>query len=176
MDNKYLFELLFNITNELKQKLEARFELVADPSTKDLESYSSISGELSGSLKIFSGSEINCLVHQWARQPKTGFNYTRLVIWLGSQIRVPHLAFEFGGFEQLLFYIDYIPRTDLSCNLEYLDKFYEPVNQTYFNFQADSRFQSFVSKSPYIRQVFSPTCLCFTCPTEEETPCFIAQY
>jgi hypothetical protein len=91
------------------------------------------------------------------------------VVWLGSHIRVPHLAYELASFGPLLFYMDYIPRADLFTDLEYLDRYYEPVNQTYLNFQEDSRFLAFNSKSPYIRQVLSPTCLLFTCPVANET-------
>jgi hypothetical protein len=133
-----------------------------------LQSFSAAEGEIQGSLNIFSGSEIERLVHQWARRPKAEFNYLRLIIWLRSHIRVPHLAFEFGTIGQLLCYMDYIPRTDLSYDLEYLDKYYEPVNETYLKFLADTRFQQFNSKNTYIRQVFSPTCLCFTSPITEE--------
>ncbi|MDZ7958091.1 MAG: red chlorophyll catabolite reductase [Aulosira sp. DedQUE10] len=169
LDNTLVFEQLWGITNELRQKLDARFEVDLDVSTKELENYSAQNGEVYGTLNAFSGSEIDWLVHQWTRKPNSGFNYIRLVIWLGSHICVPHLAFEFATFGHLFFYMDYIPRTDLSTNLEYLDRFYEPVNQTYLNFQEDSRFQAFISKSLYVRQVLSPTCLLFTCPVANET-------
>lgn len=33
--------------------------------------------------------------------------------------------------------MDYIPRTDLFTDLEYLDRYYETVNQTYLTLQAD---------------------------------------
>jgi Red chlorophyll catabolite reductase (RCC reductase) len=113
-------------------------------------------------------------VHQCASQAETGFYYTRLVIWLGSHIRVPHLAFEFGTPGDLLFYMDYIPRVDLSSNLEYLDRYYEPMNKTFWNFQDDSRFQPFASKSTYVRQVVSPTSLCFTSPVTDDTLDFVS--
>ncbi|OUL34853.1 red chlorophyll catabolite reductase [Nostoc sp. T09] len=174
VDNTPVFEQLWGITNELRQKLDARFEVHLDVSTKELQNYSAQNAEVYGSLNTFSGSEIDWLVHQWARKPKSGFNYIRLVIWLGSHIRVPHLAFEFATFGHLFFYMDYIPRTDLSTDLEYLDRYYESVNQTYLNLQEDSRFQPFISKSLYIRQVLSPTCLLFTCPVANETLEFIS--
>lgn len=169
VDNTLVFEQLWGITNQLRQKLDARFEVHLDVSTQELQKYSAQNGKVHGTLNTFSGSEIDWLVHQWARKPDSGFNYVRLVVWLGSQIRVPHLAYELAGFGQLLFYMDYIPRADLSTDLEYLDRYYEPVNQTYLNFQEDSRFQPFISKSPYIRQVLSPACFCFTSPVTNET-------
>jgi Red chlorophyll catabolite reductase (RCC reductase) len=130
-ENKLVFERLLGITNELRQKLEARFELHPNPYTQDLQSYTARVGEAQGSLKTFSGSEIDLLVHGWLHDPKSGFCTMRLTVWLGSHIQVPHLAFEFGTSSHIVFYIDYIPRTDLATDLEYLDCYYEPVNQTY---------------------------------------------
>jgi len=164
-----VFDRLWAITNELRQKLDTRFQLQLDSATASLRNYSDQKGEIQGTFNAYSGSEIDWLVHQWSQKPDSNFNYLRLTIWLGAQIRVPHLAFEFGTFGNLILYIDYIPRTDLSTDLEYLDRYYEPVNNTYLNLQKDARFQAFNSKSTYIRQVFSPTCLCFTCPIVDET-------
>ena len=40
VDNTPVFEHLWGITKELRQKLDARFELQPDVSTKNLQSYS----------------------------------------------------------------------------------------------------------------------------------------
>ena len=69
-------------------------------------------------------------MHSWLREPQMGFSNIHLTTWLGSQIRVPHLAFAFATVLHLFFYMDYIPRTDLFADLEYLDRYYEPVNHT----------------------------------------------
>ncbi|MEH2419589.1 MAG: hypothetical protein V7K48_01155 [Nostoc sp.] len=42
LDNKAVFEQLWEITKELHQKLEARFQLHPDPSTQDLQQYRSL--------------------------------------------------------------------------------------------------------------------------------------
>jgi len=166
--NLGVFEQLRGIINELRNKVEARFEIVPNPAIQELQNFSDPTGEVQGTLNTFSGREIDWLVYQCARRAQVDFTYVRLVIWLSSENHVPHLVFELGGGEQMLLYMDYIPRTDLFYDLQYLDRYYEPANQTYLNFLADSRFQAFNSKSPYIRQVGSPTCLCFTCPTSNE--------
>ena len=169
VDNTSVFEQLWGITNELRHKLDARFQVHPDPSTKSLQTYSALTGEAQGSLNTFSGSEIDWLVHSWLRAPKSGFSNMHLTIWLGSQIRVPHLAFVFATIPQLFFYMDYIPRTDLYTDLEYLDRYYEPVNQTYLTLQADSRFEPYISKNLYMRQAQSHTSLCYTSPVTDET-------
>ncbi|WP_373526072.1 red chlorophyll catabolite reductase [Nostoc sp.] len=169
LDNKAVFDQLWGITNELRQKIDARFELDPDPSTKNLQSYAAMTGSAHGSLNTFSGSEIDWLVHSWLRDPKSGFCNMHLTIWLKSQIRVPHLAFAFATVPYLFFYMDYIPRSDLFVDLEYLDRYYEPMNQTYLALREDAQFKQYTSKTLYIRQAQSHTSLCFTSPVTAET-------
>ncbi|WP_158680532.1 hypothetical protein [Nostoc sp. 'Lobaria pulmonaria (5183) cyanobiont'] len=45
-DNTSVFEQLWSITNQLRQKLENRFQLNPADFTNDLNSYSSIDGNL----------------------------------------------------------------------------------------------------------------------------------
>lgn len=168
LDNPVVFEQLWQITNELRQKIEARFTLHPDPSTKDLQEYTGVDPNVKGSMTNFSGSEIDWLVHSWLRNSKTGFSIVRLTSWLKPHIAVPHLAFEFSTFGNILFYIDYIPRSDLLMNLDALDNYYESVNQTFLTLQADSRLSPFISKSLHVRLFQSPINLCYTCaPTED---------
>ncbi|MBD2510456.1 red chlorophyll catabolite reductase [Nostoc muscorum FACHB-395] len=165
LDNKAVFEKLWRITKELHQKLEARFHLHPDPSVEDLQQYSSLDGNMKGSLTAFSGEEIDWLVHSWLGNPeKSNFSTMRLTTWLKSHIQVPHLAFEFGTLPNgnILFYIDYIARTELLTDLAYLDRYYEPVNQTFLKLQEDSRLKVFTSKSLYLRLFQSPVKLCYT--------------
>ena len=168
IEHQVVFTRLWNILGELRQKLDARFELHSDPSTKDLESYAAPNGS-HGSLNAFSGPELDWLVHSWLGNPKSSFCNMHLTCWLGSQIRVPHLAYAFATVPHLFFYMDYIPRTDLFTQLEYLDRYYEPGNQTYLKLQTDPRLTPFISKTLYIRQAQSPTSLCHMCPVTEDT-------
>lgn len=169
-DNASSFARLWKITQELRQKLEASFELHPDPAIEDLQNYSSRDGNVKGSLNPASGAQIDKLVHGWLGNPeKSGFSTMRLTVWLGAHIGVPHLAFEFSTRSNLFFYIDYIPRSDLLVDMESLDRYYEPVNQSFLTLQADPRLSSFTSKSLYIRQFQSPVSLCYTCMATEET-------
>lgn len=127
-----------------------------------------LTGEAHGSLNTFSGEEIDWLVHSWLRDRQSGFCNMYLNVWLRSHIRVPHFAFGFATVPHLFFYMDYLPRTDLLTDLEYLDRYYEPVNQTYLNLQADSRFQPYISKNLYMRQAQSNTSLCYTSQATQE--------
>ncbi len=168
-DSKY-FEELWGITCELKQKIETRFDLQPQASTKNLQDYSSKDGNLKGSLNAFKGEEIDWLVHSWLGNPgKSNFNTMRLTTWLSSHIQVPHLVFEFGTLPDIFFYIDYIPRTDLYINLEYINSYYEPVNETFLKLQANPDLTSFISKSAYVRSFQSPVSICYTCSPNDDT-------
>ncbi|MFN6464947.1 MAG: red chlorophyll catabolite reductase [Nostoc sp. DedVER02] len=170
LDNKAVFDRLWGITKELYQKLEDRFQLYPDPSVEDLQQYSSLDRNMKGSLTAFSGEEIDWLVHSWLGNPeKSNFTTMRLTTWLKSHIQVPHLAFELGTLPNIFFYIDYIPRTELLTDLAYLDRYYEPVNQTFLKLQEDSRLKAFTSKSTYIRLFQSPASLCYTSTPTLET-------
>ncbi|AFZ22933.1 Red chlorophyll catabolite reductase (RCC reductase) [Cylindrospermum stagnale PCC 7417] len=164
-----IFQQLWTITNELRQKLEARFSLNPESSTQDLREYSSLDGKIRGSLTAFSGEEIDWLVHSWLGNPeKLNFNTMRLTTWLGPHIKVPHLAFEFGTVPNLFFYMDYIPRIEMLTDLDYLERYYEPVNQTFLKLQADQRLVPFTSKSVYVRLFQSPISLCYTSAPSED--------
>jgi hypothetical protein len=163
-----LFDQLWSLTNELRQKIEARFQLNPDPSTEDLQSYSSLNGEANGTLNTFSGSEIDWLVHSWLRMPKSGFSHMRLIIWLRSHIDVPHLAYGFATLPHLFFYIDYIPRSDLLSDLNYLDRYYQPGNERYLELRKDPQLEQYISRNLYIRQAQSPINLCCTSKFPQE--------
>ncbi|MHC5740449.1 MAG: red chlorophyll catabolite reductase [Nostoc sp.] len=166
-----LSEQLWGLTNELRQKIDARFELHPDPSVENLQQYSTLDGNMKGSLTAFSGKDIDWLVHsRLGNSEKSNFSTMRLTTWLKSHIQVPHLAFEFGTLPNgnILFYVDYIARTELLTDLAYLDRYYEPVNPTFLKLQEDSRLKVFTSKSAYIRLFQSPVSLCYTgAPTFE---------
>ncbi|HEY9596870.1 MAG TPA: red chlorophyll catabolite reductase [Cyanophyceae cyanobacterium] len=166
MDNTIVFEQLWGITNEIRQKIDAHFELHPDPTTQDLQEFSSPDSLVNGSLSTLCGREIDWLVH--SRLKKSTFGTMRLTTWLSSHIQVPHLAFEFGTIPNIFFYMDYIPRTNLLMDLDYLERYYQPVNPTFLRLQADTRLSLFTSKSTYIRLFQSPISLCYTCSATEE--------
>lgn len=131
LDNATVFARLQDILGELRQQLDNRFELHRNPATHDLQNYSSLDGEASGSLTTFLGDEVNLLVHSRLRNPAMNFSTMRLTTWLNSHIQVPHLTFDFGIMPNLFFYMDYIPRVDLWTNLDYVERYYEPINPKY---------------------------------------------
>lgn len=169
VDNREVFDQLWNILAELRAKLDARFSLTVDPSTADLQPYYSLDSKAKGFLSAFSGPEIDWFTHTWIGTPQTSFTNMHLTVWLGPHIRVPHFGMALGTMPDIFMYIDYVPRADLMIDLDYLDSYYEPVNDSYVELRKDARFSPFVSKNLYMRQSQSAASHCYLVPPSNET-------
>lgn len=174
LDRTALLDILQSILSELYVEVTRRLPvtLISDPA---LENFSSPDGQVTGSLQTFTGEAIDLLVYSSFHAAPMQFSTLRLSIWLGAEIRVPHLVFEFGTIPHLFFYMDYIPRVDLWTDLSYGERYYEPAQATYLKLRNDANLSLFVSKGLYVRQVQSPVNLCFTCPGTEESLALIRQ-
>jgi len=161
-----LFGQLQRILTELRADVTQ--QLAASPqSNQPLQRFSSSDGTVTGSLLNFTGEDLDWGVSSWINAAQMRFSAMRLTFWLSPRIRVPHLAFEFGTRPDPFFYIDYIPRVDLWTDLRYTECYYEPLNTTYLTLRENPDLALFVSKALYIRQLQSPTALCFTCPATQ---------
>jgi len=168
LDHATLFAQLQSILSELYEEASQQITILPQ-SHQPLQSFSSPDGNVTGSLVTCAGNELDWLVYSWFNAAQMRFSTMRLTLWLSSLIQVPHLAFEFGTKPNPFFYIDYIPRVDLWSDLSYTERYYEPVNATYLELRENSNLSLFVSKAMYIRQLQSPTPLCFTCPATEDS-------
>lgn len=167
-DRSQIFEQLWGIMGELRARVDARFDLTPDPSVAELQPYQSVDGNAKGLLSAFVGKEIDWMVHSYIGIPTQSFTNMHLTIWLGPHIRAPHFGMAMGTMPDIFFYTDYIPRVDIMSDLEYLDRYYEPVNESYLKLRNDPRFSPFVSKTLYMRQSVSQTGHVYlTKPTQE---------
>ncbi len=169
VDNQETFDALWQIICEMREKVDARFELQPDPSTAEFQPYYAQQGEAKGFLSAFVGPEIDWLVQSWIGTPATSFTNLHLTINLAPHILVPHFGFALGTAPDIFMYMDYVSRVDLLVDLDYLDKYYEPVNKTYLRLRNDDRFSPFVSQDLYMRQAQSQTSLCHMVSVSDET-------
>jgi hypothetical protein len=169
VDNAEVFDALWEITGSLRKKLDARFELQADPGTSDFQPYQAVQGEARGYLAGLAGPEIDWMVHSWIGTPHTSFTNMHLTVHLGPQVDVPHFGFALGTAPDIFVYMDYVPRKDLAIELDYLDSYYGPVNESFLKIRADKRFSPFVSQDLYMRQTQSRTSHCYLVPVSDET-------
>lgn len=161
MDNTEVFKVLYEGTVKLREKLTAAFPVQIEEGCKQFNSFKGIVPGVEGSVYTYTGKEIEHLIHSWLGNPGNGFINIHLNTWLGQDTKTPHLAIVFGTIPHLFFYFDYVPRSDMTVDLEYLDRYYTELNQTYLQFHEDKRFRPFVSRTPYMRQAISSSGICF---------------
>ncbi len=163
LDNSEVFGQLAGIMRELRQKMLDSFELTPSPANAKYGSYTPPNGACKGSLNTFHGPEIEWLVDSWMGNPASGFTNMHFNTWLRADTRVPHLAIVLGTIPDVFFYFDFVPRTDLTTDVDYLDRYYEWLNAKFIAFHEDPAMKPFISRSNYMRQAISPSGLCFTC-------------
>lgn len=164
VDRTEAFDGLWSIFGELRGKIDQTFELQMDESTADLQPYEATDGSgAKGFLSAFSGPEMDWFVHSYIGNPKYSFANMHLTHWLPSTTKVPHLGFALATLPDIFFYMDYIPRVDPTYDTNYLDKYFEPVNERSIEFRENPEMNWFQSKSLYVRQALSETAFCYTC-------------
>jgi hypothetical protein len=164
IDNNEAFNQLFAIYNDLRRTIDARFTLTVDDSCADFMPYDGLPGTgAKGFLSTWTGPGIDWMVHSWVGNPQFGFSNMHFTVWLGPETDVPHLAFALGTVPDLFFYLDFLPRVDMSVETAYLDRYYEPNNARALELRQNPDLTLFVSKSLYVRQVISENALCYTC-------------
>ncbi|GLP96408.1 hypothetical protein [Paraferrimonas sedimenticola] len=169
VDNRNTFNALWGIVSEMMEKIHARFELTQDPYTKKFEDYRNLSKEAGeGSLKAYSGPEIDWLIHSYIGSPEETFSNMHITISLGPQYDVPNFGFALGTVPDLFMYMDYLPRVDLLANMEYADKYYTEVNEEFLDLQEDDRFRAFISRDLFTRVSMTPTAVGYCADHDEE--------
>jgi hypothetical protein len=164
VDNSAAFDELWGLIGGLREQVNANFELQMDASTQALQPYEGLPGTgAKGFLSGWTGSEMDWMIHAWIGNPKFSFVNMHLTCWLPATTRVPHLAYALATTPDVFFYMDYVPRVDLAVDLDYLDKYYEPMNARSTEIRANPNFRYFYSKSLYVRQSLSETAFCYTC-------------
>ncbi|MEP5568435.1 MAG: hypothetical protein ABJN62_11415 [Halioglobus sp.] len=171
VDNRETFNHLWEILGEMNDRIQSRFELVRDPCSERFDDYSNLGGAgtgAEGSLKTYSGPEIDWYVHSYIGSPESSFTNMHITISLGPQYLVPNFGFALGTVPDLFMYMDYIPRVELMANAEYVDKYYTEVNDEFLDLQEDDRFNPFISRDLYTRVAMTPTAVGYTAKAEDD--------
>ncbi len=166
-NNQEHFKAMWQVLTELRDRIARRFALRLDPSVADLGVYGSPDGSTQGHLTAWAGEEIDWMIHSFMGTPAHSFTNMHLTVWLGPQLDVPHFGMALGTIPDMFCYLDLVPRSDLSVDLDALDRYYQPRNATYLAFEADPSFRPFTSRALYMRQAQSRTSLCYM---SEATP------
>ncbi len=169
IDNQAVFDELWAITTELKEKVFARFKLNPDPCSANYQPYGGGENSPSGFLSTWAGPEIDWLVYSWIGTPGTSFTNMHLTINVGPQSCIPHFGFALGTAPDIFMYMDYLPRVDFWQDAAYFDKYLQPMNERYLQLRNDGRFSPFVSQDMAMRLYQSPVSLCHMVPADDDT-------
>ncbi|MCP5095712.1 MAG: red chlorophyll catabolite reductase [Chloroflexi bacterium] len=169
VDNQDVFDQLWGITTELKEKVFAHFKLTADPCAAPYQPYGGGENAPEGFLSTFAGPEIDWLVYSWIGTPNTSFTNMHLTINVGPQVKIPHFGFALGTAPDIFMYMDYLPRVDFWHDASYLDTYYQSTNDRFLQLRNDGRFSPFVSQNVAMRLYQSPTSHCYMVPPTDET-------
>lgn len=153
------FEQLSTFVTECKDRVLDRFELQVDPGTDPIATYGTPEG-LRGELVARTGPEMDWMIHSWMGNPAEGFTNIHLTCWLGPHTNVPHFAMACGTLPSLWCFVDLLPRADLWTDLDYVDRFYYPSNDTYMALRNDPGAPAFVSQDTYTRITVSASAFC----------------
>ncbi|GAA2211628.1 hypothetical protein GCM10009850_070880 [Nonomuraea monospora] len=157
------FERLKGILEELKARIDARFELSADPGSPG--AYGTHPDGPGGRLDAYAGPEIDWLVHSWLGNPAASFANLHLTAWLGPHIRVPHLGIALLVWPEGWFYQDFIPRASLTADGGHFDRYYAPLDAQWLAFKEENPdFAWFTSRAGFIRASLSPNAYCYSFP------------
>jgi len=171
VDNREVFNHLWEILGEMNDKIQSRFELHLDPCSERFADYRDIavsSEGAEGSLKTYSGPEVDWYVHSYIGSPESSFTNMHITVSLGPQSLVPHFGFALGTVPDLFMYMDYMPRVDLTPNPDYVDTYYTAVNEEFLDLQEDARFNPFISRDLYTRVAMTPTAVAYTAKSEDD--------
>lgn len=166
LDTTEVFARLQAVVQTAHDKVAGRFELDRDSSTDRFEDYGKDAG-LDATVRGYVGPEVDWLVHSWVANHAQSFTNLHLTLWLGPQVRVPHLAIALGTFPVPWCYLDLVPRSDLAVDLDSLDRYYTPLNEEHLDVRARKDLDPFVSRALYVRQSLSETAHCFSAPDVE---------
>ncbi len=154
------WERCWNIHGKIHERILARFsDAKLHPISEGAEYYTSADKQMEGSFFGYTGGGIDWYVRSWIGNRKASIIDMNINVTLSQHIKVPNLMIIFGTVPNLLFYADYVARTDLKVDEPYVNKYYEgEANADYLTFRANTDFVWSASHGPVIRAMQSPVC------------------
>jgi len=154
------WERCWNIHGKINERILNYFsDASLHPISEGADYYTSPDGQMEGSFAGHTGGGIDWYVRSWIGNRKASIIDMNINVTLGQETRVPNLMIIFGTVPNLLFYADYVSRSDIKVDEAYVQKYYEgAANQDYLDFRADTDFVWSASHGPAIRGMQSPVC------------------
>jgi hypothetical protein len=154
------WERCWNIHGKIHDRILKYFgDAKLHPISEGAEYYTSADKQMEGSFYGYTGGGIDWYVRSWLGNRKASIIDMNINVALSQHIKVPNLMIIFGTVPNLLFYADYVARSDVKVDEDYVQKYYEgEANQDYIDFRANTDFVWSASHGPAIRGMQSPIC------------------
>jgi len=154
------WERCWNIHGKIHDRILSHFsDAKLHPISADAEYYTSPDKQMEGSFSGYTGGGIDWYVRAWLGNRKASIIDMNINVALSQHIKVPNLMIIFGTVPNLLFYADYVARSDVKVDEAYVNKYYEgEANADYLAFRANTDFVWSASHGPAIRGMQSPVC------------------
>ena len=177
VDVSRAWERCWAILTRIKGKIASRFDhLELEPNCRDREYYQSPNGEFEGSFQAWSGGDCEWLVNSWLGNRKASILDMNATAYLGQDTDVPHFVMVFGTIPKLFFYFDFMPRRNLMLDMDYLDRYYAPINSEYLALRGNPNFQWSVSHGPYMRTLVNPSTQSLTADLNDSNISILEDY
>jgi hypothetical protein len=139
------------------------------PISAGADYYTSPDEQMEGSFFGYTGGGVDWYVRSWLGNRKASIIDMNINVTLSQDIRVPNLMIIFGTVPNLLFYADYVSRSDIKVDEAYVQKYYEgEANQDYLKFRENTDFVWSASHGPAIRAMQSPVCSSYITELNDE--------
>jgi hypothetical protein len=158
VDVSKAWERCWGILHDVKERIATRFPgLALEPNCVGREYYTSPNGEFEGSMQAWSGAGVDWLVNSWLGNRKASILDMNATAFLDQQTDVPHFVMVFGTIPKLFFYFDFTPRKNIYVDADYIERYYEPINEAYLALRGNTNFQWSVSHGTYMRSLTNPS-------------------
>ncbi len=164
------WERCWNIHGKINERILGYFgDAKLHPISQGAEYYTSPDKQMEGSFFGYTGGGIDWYVRSWIGNRKASIIDMNINVALSQHIKVPNLMIIFGTVPKLLFYADYVARSDVKVDEAYVNRYYEgEANADYLKFRANTDFVWSASHGPAIRGMQSPVCSSYITELSDE--------
>ena len=152
------FERVWGLTVDVERALSGVFGCERDERVAHLEVFGT-PGLGGGSLVARSGGLVAWLTHLRSGAPERGMAEAQLAVWLSPEVDVPHLRIGFGVLPELHWWLELLPRRDLSIDVQGLEQYHEAADDRRRRMLADDRFDDALRPGLRERALTPPSAL-----------------
>ena len=166
IDTTETYHEVLALRDRIWDYVQSQLSFTEDLGCADIHEFSDLSGNPLGRMRNFSGqgdNPVDWVIHSNIGSPENTFTNIHLTFWMKDNTDIPHLGLAFGTLPEAFYYADLMPRYELVCHPEHVEKYYAPVNQLameHLTALYQEGVKPFHAAMPFIRSSISPCGIC----------------